>query len=62
MPDQACWVTGSGASTLMVQSTVGGPQATIYERRIGDATNTNEIMGYWVFLTGIVLGFFGLLL
>lgn len=45
----------------MAQSTKGGPLASIYEHRIGDATNSNEVMGYWVFLVGVVLGFLGLL-
>lgn len=46
----------------MAQSTAGGPLASIYEDRIGDATNANEVMGYWVFSAGVVLGFLGLLL
>ena len=45
----------------MAQTTASGPLASIYERRIGAATNTNEIMGFWVFLAGIVVGFLGLL-
>lgn len=45
----------------MAQSTVGGPLASIYEDRIGEVTNTNEVMGYWAFLAGVVLGFLGLL-
>ncbi|MDZ7701393.1 MAG: DUF1508 domain-containing protein [Halobacteriales archaeon] len=35
---------------------------SIYEDRIGDTTNANEVMGYWVFSAGVVLGFLGLLL
>jgi len=46
----------------MAQSTAGGPLASIYEDRIGDATNANEVMGYWAFLAGVVLGFLGLLI
>ena len=46
----------------MAQSTGGGPLASIYENRIGDATNANEVRGYWAFLAGVVLGFIGLLL
>jgi uncharacterized protein YegP (UPF0339 family) len=46
----------------MAQSTDGGPLASIYENRIGDPTNTNEVMGYWAFLGGVVLGVIGLLL
>ncbi|MDZ7700837.1 MAG: hypothetical protein U5J98_01530 [Halobacteriales archaeon] len=46
----------------MAQSTAGGPLASIYEDRIGDSTNANEVMGYWVFSAGVVLGFLGLLL
>lgn len=47
---------------FMAQSTAGGPLASIYEDRIGDATNANEVMGYWVFSAGVVVGFLGLLL
>ena len=46
----------------MAQTTAPGPLASIYERRIGAATNTNEVLGFWVFLAGIVVGFLGLLL
>ena len=46
----------------MAQLTGGGPLASIYENRIGDATNANEVRGYWAFLAGVVLGFIGLLL
>jgi uncharacterized protein YegP (UPF0339 family) len=46
----------------MAQSTAGGPLASIYEDRIGDATNANEVMGYWAFLAGVVVGFLGLVL
>ncbi len=45
----------------MAQSTADGPLASIYESRIGSVTNSNEVMGYWVFLAGIVAGFLGLL-
>lgn len=47
-------------SLRMAQSTAGGPLVSIYEKRIGAATNTNEVMGYWAFLVGVVLGVLGL--
>ncbi|MCQ4334974.1 DUF1508 domain-containing protein [Natronomonas sp. F2-12] len=46
----------------MAQSTADGPLTSIYENRIGDATNTNEVMGYWAFLVGVFLGLIGLIL
>lgn len=45
----------------MAKATITGPLSSIYEERIGAATNANEVMGYWVFLAGIVLGAFGFL-
>ncbi len=45
----------------MAQSTSSGPLVTIYEDRIGTVTNANEAVGYWAFLSGVVLGLLGLI-
>ncbi|MFP4633017.1 MAG: HVO_2922 family protein [Halobacteriota archaeon] len=44
----------------MAQSTAKGPLTSIYENRIGTPTNANEVMGYWAFLAGVVLGLIAL--
>lgn len=44
----------------MAQSTSSGPLVSVYENRIGTVTSTNEVMGYWTFLVGVVFGLLGL--
>jgi uncharacterized protein YegP (UPF0339 family) len=40
----------------------GGVLYNLYRKRIGEPTTHDEVRGYWVFLTGVVLGTLGLLL
>jgi hypothetical protein len=50
----------SGQYMDMARSTTSGRLASIYENRIGTATNANEVAGYWAFLAGVVIGMLGL--
>ena len=46
----------------MAQSTGGGTLTSVYENRIGRATNANEAIGYWTFVLGILTGLLGIVL
>lgn len=50
----------SPRSVNMAQSTSDGPLVSAYETRIGTVTNSNEVIGYLTFLTGLLCGLFGL--
>lgn len=45
----------------MAQSASMGPLTTIYERRIGTPTNADEVLGYWSFAIGVLVGILGLI-
>lgn len=40
----------------------GGTLSTVYQNRIGTPTTHDEVRGYWIFLTGLVLGVVGFVL
>ncbi len=46
----------------MSAETSGGVLYRLYRRTVGEPTSSDEVRGYWVFLTGLVLGTVGLLL
>ena len=45
----------------MSQSKSGSPLVNLYAQRIGTPTNDDEVLGYWLFFIGVLLGFLGLL-
>ncbi len=46
----------------MSSDTSGGVLYSVYRRRVGTPTTSDEVRGYWVFLVGLVLGTVGFLL
>jgi uncharacterized protein YegP (UPF0339 family) len=46
----------------MSSKTTGGILTDVYRSRIGEPKASGEVRGYWVFLTGLVLGTLGLVL
>ncbi|WP_247728492.1 DUF1508 domain-containing protein [Halovivax limisalsi] len=46
----------------MAQQTGSGILYDIYRTRVGEPTTHDEVRGYWVFLTGLVLGTLGIVL
>ncbi|ELZ22684.1 hypothetical protein C475_16321 [Halosimplex carlsbadense 2-9-1] len=46
----------------MATETSGGFLDSVYRRRVGEPTTHDEVRGYWVFLTGLVLGTLGIIL
>ncbi|MFB6141050.1 MAG: DUF1508 domain-containing protein [Halosimplex sp.] len=46
----------------MATETSGGFLDSVYRRRVGEPTTHDEVRGYWVFLTGLVLGTLGIVL
>lgn len=45
----------------MAQNTESQVLASAYDQQIGTATNSNEVMGYWIYLIGTIFGVLGVL-